>query len=204
MNISRRTYAAIAAPLLGSALLLAGCSSDNDSKDKGITDYDTTSQTASAGASSCPTTPAASDVKPQYIFHGTTGSAAVTGSTDTAGPLVKITAPYNASRTEVHTLTEGTGPVVGEHSNVTVCYQGVNGRDGKIFDQTPYQEGQGATFGLDGVVPGFAKAIAGQRVGSTVAVAMIPADGYGASGQPAAGIEPGDTLVFAIKILNNQ
>jgi hypothetical protein len=30
---------------------------------------------------------------------------------------------------------------------------------------------------------------------------MIPADGY-PEGQPAAGIRPGDTLVFAIKILN--
>jgi FKBP-type peptidyl-prolyl cis-trans isomerase len=49
-------------------------------------------------------------------------------------------------------------------------------------------------------VPGFQKAIAGQKVGSTVAVAMVSADGY-PEGQPRAGIEPGDTLVFAIKIL---
>jgi FKBP-type peptidyl-prolyl cis-trans isomerase len=47
-------------------------------------------------------------------------------------------------------------------------------------------------------VPGFQKAIAGQKVGSTVAVAMTSADGYPAS----AGILPGDTLIFAIKILD--
>lgn len=41
---------------------------------------------------------------------------------------------------------------------------------------------------------------AGQKVGSTVAVAMVPADGY-PEGRPAAGIQPGDTLIFAIKIL---
>jgi FKBP-type peptidyl-prolyl cis-trans isomerase len=50
-------------------------------------------------------------------------------------------------------------------------------------------------------VPGFQKAIAGQKVGSTVAVAMTSADGY-PEGQPAAGIQPGDSLVFAIKILD--
>jgi peptidylprolyl isomerase len=50
------------------------------------------------------------------------------------------------------------------------------------------------------VVPGFQKAIAGQKVGSTVAVAMASADGY-PDGQPSAGILPGDSLVFAIKIL---
>ncbi len=35
----------------------------------------------------------------------------------------------------------------------------------------------------------------------TVAVAMTSADGY-PDGQPSAGIQPGDTLVFAIKILD--
>ena len=50
-------------------------------------------------------------------------------------------------------------------------------------------------------MPGFQKAIAGQKVGSTVAVAMASADGY-PDGQPAAGIQKGDSLVFAIKILD--
>lgn len=48
---------------------------------------------------------------------------------------------------------------------------------------------------------GFQKAIAGQKVGSTVAVAMTPADGY-PDGQPSAGIRAGDSLIFAIKILS--
>ncbi len=64
-----------------------------------------------------------------------------------------------------------------------------------------YERGTPADFPLDGVVPGFQKAIAGQKVGSTVAVAMTSADGY-PDGQPAAGIQPGDSLIFAIKILD--
>jgi FKBP-type peptidyl-prolyl cis-trans isomerase len=50
-------------------------------------------------------------------------------------------------------------------------------------------------------VPGFQKAIAGQKVGSTVGVAMSSADGY-PDGQPQAGIQKGDSLIFAIKILS--
>jgi FKBP-type peptidyl-prolyl cis-trans isomerase len=69
-----------------------------------------------------------------------------------------------------------------------------------VFDSS-YERGAPVDFPLTGVVPGFQKAIAGQKVGSTVAVAMVPADGY-PQGQPSAGIRPGDTLVFAIKILS--
>jgi peptidylprolyl isomerase len=77
---------------------------------------------------------------------------------------------------------------------------GVNGRDGSVFDSS-YKQGAPVQFSLDGVVPGFQKAIAGQKVGSTVAVAMTSADGY-PEGQPSAGIQKGDSLIFAIKILD--
>ena len=76
---------------------------------------------------------------------------------------------------------------------------GVNGRDGSVFDSS-YERGTPVEFPLDGVVPGFQKAIAGQKVGSTVGVAVTSADGY-PDGQPRAGIQPGDSLIFAIKIL---
>ena len=69
-----------------------------------------------------------------------------------------------------------------------------------MFDSS-YERGAPADFPLDGVVAGFQKAIAGQKVGSTVSVAMTSADGY-PEGQPSAGIQQGDSLVFAIKIIN--
>ena len=56
-------------------------------------------------------------------------------------------------------------------------------------------------FPLTGVIAGFQKAITGQKVGSTVAVAVTSADGY-PQGQPSAGIRPGDSLIFAIKVLS--
>jgi FKBP-type peptidyl-prolyl cis-trans isomerase len=137
---------------------------------------------------------------PEWTLPGATGSVAVTGSTDTAAPLVSVTSPFTVTETQVHTLQAGGGPIVADAATVSVCYMGVNGRDGSVFDSS-YQRGAPVEFPLDGVVPGFQKAIAGQNVGSTVAVAMTSADGY-PQGQPGAGILPGDSLIFAIKILN--
>jgi len=137
---------------------------------------------------------------PEWTLTGTTGGVAVTGSTDTTAPMVKVDTPFTVGETQVHTLTAGSGPVVAPTATVSVCYMGVDGRDGHVFDSS-YERGAPVDFPLTGVVPGFQKAIAGQTVGSTVAVAMTADDGY-PQGQPRAGIEPGDSLVFAIKILS--
>ncbi len=157
------------------------------------------SGTATA-AGSCPTAAPPSGAPVDWTLNGATGSVAVTGSTDTTAPLVNVTTPFSVTQTQVHTLHAGPGPVVSNIARVSVCYMGVNGRDGSVFDSS-YQRGTPVDFALTGVVPGFQKAIAGQTVGSTVAVAMVPADGY-PEGQPSAGIRPGDSLVFAIKILS--
>ncbi len=151
-------------------------------------------------ADACPTATAQNAGTPEWTLPGTTGSVSVTGSTDTTAPSVKVTAPFSVPETQVHTLRAGDGPVVAGTATVSVCYMGVNGRDGSVFDSS-YERGAPADFPLDGVVAGFQKAIAGQKVGSTVAVAMTSADGY-PEGQPSAGIQQGDSLVFAIKILN--
>ncbi|BBY01141.1 peptidyl-prolyl cis-trans isomerase [Mycobacterium seoulense] len=151
-------------------------------------------------AGSCPTAPPQGGGTPEWTLTGATGSVAVTGSTDTTAPRIDVTAPFSVTQTQVHTLHAGDGPVVPGTATVSVCYMGVNGRDGSVFDSS-YQRGAPVDFPLNGVVPGFQKAIAGQKVGSTVAVAMTSADGY-PNGQPSAGIRPGDSLVFAIKILS--
>jgi peptidylprolyl isomerase len=159
------------------------------------------SETATA-AGACPTAAPGAGGTPEWTLPGASGSVAVTGSTDTTAPYVKVDGPFSVTETQVHTLQAGDGPVVADTATVSVCYMGVNGRDGAVFDSS-YERGAAADFPLDGVVPGFQKAIAGQKVGSTVAVAMNPADGY-PNGQPSAGIQKGDSLVFAIKILGTS
>jgi len=156
-------------------------------------------ETATA-AGACPTAAPESGGVPDWTLAGTTGSVAVTGSTDTAAPLISVQAPFSVTETQVQTLRAGDGPVVSNTARVSVCYMGVDGRDGAVFDSS-YERGAPVEFSLNGVVPGFQKAIAGQKVGSTIGVAVTSADGY-PDGQPAAGIMRGDTLVFAIKILS--
>lgn len=178
--------------------MLSACSTKTDNSSAGTSSASGATKTAQAG-STCPTAAPANAGTPEWTLSGTTGSVAVTGSTDTAAPVVKVEAPFSVAETQVHTLQAGSGPVVAPTATVSVCYLGVDGRDGNVFDSS-YERGEPADFPLDGVVPGFQKAITGQKVGSTVAVAMTSADGY-PKGEPRAGIEPGDTLVFAIKIL---
>jgi hypothetical protein len=186
------------------AVTLSACGSEADktvaSSPSAIQTAPSTVTQMSTDLTTCPTAAPAPGATPEWTLPGATGSVAVTGSTDTAAPLVNVTTPFSVSETQVHTLVAGTGPIVPPTATVSVCYEGVNGRDGSVFDSS-YQRGEPVDFPLNGVVAGFQKAIAGQNVGSTVAVAMTSADGY-PDGQPAAGIQPGDSLVFAIKILS--
>lgn len=183
---------------------LAACGSKTETSStttSSVADLLTPAATAtSTAANTCPSAAPTDGAAPEWTLSGSTGSVAVTGSTDTAAPQVKVGTPFRVAETQVHTLQAGDGPVVTPTATVSVCYMGVNGRDGSVFDNS-YERGEPVDFPLNRVVPGFQKAIAGQKVGSTVAVAMTPADGYPA-GEPRAGIRPGDTLVFAIKVLD--
>ncbi|AZG44601.1 FKBP-type peptidyl-prolyl cis-trans isomerase [Gordonia insulae] len=197
MNLRRGALVSLSTLALTVSLSACSSSSDSPSDSTG-----TGTAAASAAATSCPTAAPQGSPSPQWELSGTTGKIAVTGSTDSTAPAIDVTAPFSVSQTQVHTLQAGDGPVVPETATVSVCYEGVNGRDGKVFDSS-YERGTPAEFPLDGVVTGFKKAIAGQTVGSTVAVAMAPEDGY-PDGMPDAGIEKGDSLVFALKILSAQ
>jgi peptidylprolyl isomerase len=202
VNFSRvSSSVALVACAASIAMTLTACGSDTDTPSASTPSVAVvaTSETATA-ASTCPTAAPENGGTPGWTLPGTTGSVAVTGSTDTTAPLIKVGAPFGVTETQVQTLQAGEGPVVAPTATVSVCYMGVNGRDGTVFDSS-YERGAPEEFPLDRVVPGFQKAIAGQKVGSTIAVAMAPADGY-PDGQPSAGIQKGDTLVFAIKILD--
>ncbi|MEW1931561.1 FKBP-type peptidyl-prolyl cis-trans isomerase [Rhodococcus sp. NPDC079359] len=182
-------------------VLTGACSSDEDTSSPAPSTSSASSDAgAPAASSTCPTEAPDAAAIPEWTLDGDSGSMAVVGSTDTAAPAVTVDAPFAVGETQVETLMAGDGPVVAADAEVSVCYMGVNGRTGETFDSS-FERGAPVDFPLDGVVAGFQKAIAGQTVGSTVAVAVTSADGY-ASGNPAAGIEPGDSLIFAISILS--
>jgi FKBP-type peptidyl-prolyl cis-trans isomerase len=111
--------------------------------------------------------------------------------------IPKATAPKTLRIAEMKT---GTGAVVKSTDQVTVQYQGVLWRTGKVFDQSWGQSP--ATFLPSQVVPGFGKALIGHRVGSQVVAIVPPKDGYGSAGSSGAGIKGTDTMVFVVDILS--
>ena len=119
---------------------------------------------------------------------------------DSGRPTVTIPAGDAPSELTLGVLKKGSGQLVEPEATVWVHYQGLNWRTQEIFDQS---WGAGiSSFPLTGVVDGFASAIEGQTVGSQVVVVIPPDLGYGPmGGQPGAGIEVDDTLVFVIDIL---
>lgn len=103
------------------------------------------------------------------------------------------------AQTMVGLLKLGTGATVASGDTVYLQYQGINFRTKKIFQES-WKTGPVA-LSTTGVIPGFAKAIVGQKVGSQVIVMIPPADGYQSAGSPQVGIKGTDSLVFVIDIL---
>jgi FKBP-type peptidyl-prolyl cis-trans isomerase len=116
-----------------------------------------------------------------------------------------ITVPKSEpfEETEVEVLKEGSGAVVESGDQVVVHYTGVVWDSNEVFDSS-WDQGAPASFTVakgegSQVIPGFADAIIGQKVGSQVAVVVPPDQGYGDAEQ--AGIPAGSTLFFVVDIL---
>jgi peptidylprolyl isomerase len=104
--------------------------------------------------------------------------------------------------TQIEVLKKGDGATVATGDTVTVQYQGVIWRTGKVFDQS--WGGSVTSFATTDVVKGFSDALVGHTVGSQVLAVVPPADGYGSAGVSQAGIKATDTLVFVVDILKTQ
>ena len=110
-----------------------------------------------------------------------------------------ITIPKNdaPAHLAVQVLTEGTGDEVTANDTISALYTGWTWSDSKQFDSA-YERGEAATFGLQGVIPGWTMGLAGQKVGSTVLLTIPSALAYG--DQAAAQGKPEGPLVFVVKI----
>ncbi|MDQ4212365.1 FKBP-type peptidyl-prolyl cis-trans isomerase [Microbacterium sp. ASV81] len=113
-------------------------------------------------------------------------------------PSITVPKSTPPTETKVAVLKQGDGATVGSGDYVVVQYLGVTWADGKTFDSS-WQRNAPAQFQTTQVVPGFKKALEGQKVGSQVLAVIPPADGYGdkASGS----IPANSTLVFVVDIL---
>ncbi len=131
----------------------------------------------------------------------TTDLSAVTVSgAANAKPTIAFKSPFVIGKTDRRVLTSGSGSIVTAGQRITIDYVGVNGADGKEFD-TSFGK-SAATFTLDDkdIIKGLVTGLSGVTVGSRVLVAIPPADGYGTTGAPSAGIGPTDTLLFVVDV----
>jgi FKBP-type peptidyl-prolyl cis-trans isomerase len=145
--------------------------------------------------------------------QGATGSAVSGGGgslptvTEAAGKVatIKIPSANPPKPLTVKTLVKGSGGKVAKGDYVIVQYTGViwkNGSTPKPFDSSwSRSEPFAFNIGAGQVVPGWDKGLVGTTVGSRVMLVIPPADGYGSSGAPSAGITGKDTLVFSVDVL---
>ena len=187
---------------LTASLLLAACGDEDSASPSPSPSAPASSAapTASASPSATPSpTPTPKPIKASSDFEAVT----VTGEYGKA-PKVTVKSPWAIDKTRTKVLTPSEGAVVKAGQTVEVNYHGVDGRTGKTFDES-FSRGTPIAFSLAQVVPGFSKGLVGQRQGSRVVIAMPGKDGYDASGgNPQAGIEVGDTLIFVVDLVGVQ
>lgn len=136
---------------------------------------------------------------------GTIDDVSVKGAWGKLPTVTLGTKPLVVAKTESKVVIPAKGKkavTVKENDSVTVRYVGVNGRDGKTFDSS-YKSGDTVDFQLQqgAMIPGFITGLVGQKIGSRVLVTIPYADGYGTAGNPQAGINGGDSLVFVVDLV---
>ena len=140
----------------------------------------------------------------KQVSNGGGSLPTVAAGSATTGPQIKIPSNNPPSSLVVKPLIQGSGPAIVKGDTVVVQYVGEIWGTKKVFDSS-WSRGQPFSFPIGStpsqVISGWDKGLQGQKVGSRVLLVIPPADGYGKSGQPQAGIKGTDTLVFVVDIV---
>ncbi|HUZ39733.1 MAG TPA: FKBP-type peptidyl-prolyl cis-trans isomerase [Streptosporangiaceae bacterium] len=118
-------------------------------------------------------------------------------------PVIKIPAAKAGSKLAVKTLVQGTGPVL-QKTDAFVGNYAIY-----VWSGTSHKLAQSSfktktpTLFAGQLLPGLEKALLGQKIGSRVLAVIPPKEGFGASGNPQAGIRGTDTLVFVVDLIKN-
>ncbi len=166
-----RRFLALIAIPLLACVVLAGCGSSK----------------SSASSSSSPSSTAENS------------SVTATGS---FGQLPKVSIPKAKAGSDlaVKTLIPGTGAVLTKSDALAANYV-VYSWDGTSSSQKASTFGASPTLIAGQTLPGLETALIGKKVGSRVLAVIPPAQGFGAAGNPQAGITGTTTLVFVVDLL---
>lgn len=195
-------------PTVAAALVLAGCSStSNEEAASSVLDGTTASQPASGAAA--PTDPwtvfDCSGTEQPYGANeaeGEDGTSTVQVANVSGIPYVYLSADAQpATDLEIVDTIPGDGAEVAPGATVTVNYCGIGQTTRTIFDSS-YQRGEAIPFSLDGVIPGFAEGLVGMKVGGQRLLVMPGSLGYGENPPP--GIEPNETLIFVVDMIETS
>jgi peptidylprolyl isomerase len=167
----RRFLALIAIPLLA-CVVLAGCGGSSKS----------TASSSSSAASS-------------------PGANTAVTATGAFGQTPKVTIPKAKAGNSltVRTLIQGTGAILTKSDVLAASYVIYT------WDGTTSSE-KGSTFGSvpsplpSKTLPGLETALIGKKVGSRILAVIPPAQGFGAAGNPQAGVKATTTLVFVVDL----
>ncbi|WP_222432079.1 FKBP-type peptidyl-prolyl cis-trans isomerase [Leekyejoonella antrihumi] len=169
------------------ALLLAGCGSSSSASKS------SSSSSPSSSTAATPKTVAASAVTPMSDISVNTAKP--------KAPAIKLAKqPFQVNKTTVKTLTKGTGRQVTTKDIAYVDYVAVNGKNGKQLVNSFSAKEVPVPLADKGQFPGLVTALKGATIGSTMEVAIPPADGFGGAGNKQLGITNADTLVFYMKV----
>jgi FKBP-type peptidyl-prolyl cis-trans isomerase len=139
--------------------------------------------------------------------HVSNGGGSLPTVTSATGKAPTVTVPTTAPPSDlvVKTLIKGSGPPIAKGQEVVTQYVGLIWRTRAVFDSS---WSRGAPFGFqidaspEQIIPGWDKGLLGVPIGSRVMLVIPPKDGYGSSGESAAGIKGTDTLVFVVDVLD--
>jgi FKBP-type peptidyl-prolyl cis-trans isomerase len=110
--------------------------------------------------------------------------------------------PKPGKKLVVIPLVKGTGDPIKGAKIVKINYVGQVFGKAKPFENS-FTKPEPATFVIGGgqLIPGWDKALQGQRVGSRIMLIVPPDEGYGKKGNPQIGVAGKSTLVFVMDIL---
>lgn len=122
---------------------------------------------------------------------------------DTSAPQVTFKAPIAFSKTtsKIVRSSADTGPAVTMHSLVSVRYVGINASDESVFGSDWKSGSSPSTFYVNSAIKGFAAGLIGAKQGDRVLIGATSADAFGPTGNLAATVRPGDSVIFVVDVL---